>query len=285
MPTTETTRFAPSPTGFLHLGHAYSALFCRDAAGPGGRFLLRLDDIDTERCRPEFEAAILDDLAWLGLAWEQPVDRQTWHLAEYAAALAVLEASGVVYPCFCSRKGIAAEIARMPSAPHGPDGALYPGTCRALDPGERADRLAAGLPYALRLDVAEAARRGGPLTWTDHAAGRQTARPELLGDVVLGRKEGQTGYHLSVVVDDYRQGVTVVTRGRDLLASTHIHRLLQALLGIDPPVYRHHPLVLDGAGIRLAKRADSVSIRAFREAGLSPAEVRALAGAAPKGSG
>lgn len=285
MPTAETTRFAPSPTGLLHLGHAYSALFCHGAAGPGGRFLLRIDDIDTERCRPDFEAAILDDLAWLGLEWEQPVDRQTRHLAAYQAALASLEARGVVYPCFCSRKEIAAEIARMPSAPHGPDGALYPGTCRGLDPGEKADRLAAGMPFALRLDVAEATRQGGPLFWTDRAAGRLPAQPELLGDVVLGRKEGQTGYHLSVVIDDHRQGVTLVTRGRDLSASTHVHRLLQALLGFEPPTYHHHPLLLDETGIRLAKRADSVSIRAFREAGRSPAEVRALAEAAPKDAG
>ncbi len=271
-------RFAPSPTGYLHLGHAYSALFAaRAAAKGGGRFLLRIDDIDTARCRPEFEAAIYEDLAWLGLAWEAPVRRQSEHLDDYAAALARLDARGVLYPCFSTRKEIAAEVARMQSAPHGPDGPLYPGTCRGMSAAERAERIAAGRPYAMRLDVAAALRQSPRLTWHDRGGGTRQARPELLGDVMVARKETAASYHLSVVVDDHRQGVTLVTRGDDLFAASHLHRLLQGLLDYDAPAYHHHRLLTDDDGERLAKRADAVAIRAFRAAGQSPAAVRALA--------
>ncbi len=276
------TRFAPSPTGFLHLGHAFSALFCRDAAEPDGRFLLRIDDIDEARCRPEFEAAIYEDLDWLGLSWAQPVERQTDFQAEYDAALTRLTDLGVVYPCFCSRKDIRAEVARMQSAPHGPDGPLYPGTCRGLPEAERAARITAGDPYALRLDVAAATTLTGPLDWLDRGAGRFAAEPGLLGDVVLARKEGMTGYHLSVVVDDHRQGITLVTRGRDLMPSTHVQRLLQALLGLDAPEYHHHALLTDESGVRLAKRADSLAIRTLRAEGFGPDAVRDRAYSAPR---
>jgi len=271
------TRFAPSPTGLLHLGHAYSALFARHAAGDG-HFLLRIEDIDAGRCRPEFEAAIFEDLAWLGLTWEVPVRRQSEHLDDYRAALDRLRALDVLYPCFCTRKDIQAEVARMAGAPQGPDGPLYPGTCRRLDRNERARRIAEGRPYALRLDVGAAVRRTGPLFWHDRGRGRQTATPELLGDVVLARKDAPTSYHLAVTVDDHLQGVTLVTRGLDLFASTHVHRLLQALLGYDPPEYHHHGLVTDKSGQRLAKRTDAKAIRAYRDQGLTPAEVRRLAG-------
>jgi glutamyl-Q tRNA(Asp) synthetase len=278
----DVTRFAPSPTGLLHLGHAHSALAGRRRAGQvgagDGRFLLRIEDIDQGRCRPEFEAAILEDLAWLGLDWDGPVRRQSEHWDDYRAALATLEGQGLVYPCFCTRREIQAEIAAMDGAPHGPDGPLYPGTCRPLSPGQRAERLAEGRPYALRLDVAEAARRSGPLTWTDELAGEQAARPELLGDVVLARKDTPTSYHLAVTVDDHLQGVTVVTRGQDLFEATHVHRLLQALLGYRVPVWRHHALLTDASGKRLAKRNDAVAIRTLRDEGKSPAEVRTLAG-------
>jgi glutamyl-Q tRNA(Asp) synthetase len=273
----DVTRFAPSPTGLLHLGHAHSALAGRRRA-QGGRFLLRIEDIDQGRCRPEFEAAILEDLAWLGLDWDGPVRRQSEHWDDYRAALAVLEGQGLVYPCFCTRREIQAEILAMQSAPHGPDGPLYPGTCRRLAPGLRADRLAEGRPYALRLDIAEAARRSGPLAWTDELAGEQAARPELLGDVVLARKDTPTSYHLAVTVDDQLQGVTVVTRGQDLFEATHVHRLLQALLGYRVPVWRHHALLTDAAGRRLAKRSDAAAIRTFRAEGKTLAEVSALAG-------
>ena len=276
------TRFAPSPTGYLHLGHAFSALFCRDAAGPDGRFLLRIDDIDEARCRPEFEAAIYDDLEWLGLSWEEPVERQTDFQHEYDAALSRLRDLAVLYPCFCSRKDIRAEVAAMQSAPHGPDGPLYPGTCRRLSKAERQERIAAGDPCALRLDVAAATALAGPLEWQDREAGRQAADPALLGDVVLARKEGMTGYHLSVVIDDHRQGITLVTRGRDLMPSTHVQRLLQALLGLDVPEYHHHALLTDADGVRLAKRADSLAVRTLRAEGLGPEEVRSRAYSAPR---
>lgn len=275
------TRFAPSPTGFLHLGHAYAALFAaRRAAEGGGRFLLRLEDIDVGRCRRLFAEAILEDLAWLGLRWETPVWCQSEHLSAHRAALDRLEADGLLYPCFCTRKDIQAEIAASPSAPQGPDGPLYPGLCRRLDPAERADRLAEGRPYALRLDMSAALARvrGQPLTWRDHAAGRLRAVPEMFGDVVLARKDVPTSYHLAVTVDDAAQGVTLVTRGRDLFLATHVHRLLQALLDLPTPGYDHHGLLTDAAGRRLAKRDNARSLRSLREAGVTPAEARALAG-------
>lgn len=273
------TRFAPSPTGYLHLGHAHSALAgWRIAKQAGGRFLLRIEDIDGARCTPEFEAAILEDLAWLGLGWETPPRRQSDHMADYATALDRLTGLGLLYPCFCSRKDIRDEIASAVQAPHGPDGPLYPGTCRNLDGTERAARIDSGDAYALRLDVAKAVAGSGPLAWTDQLRGERAADPASLGDVVLARKEIPTSYHLSVTLDDAAQGITLVTRGEDLLHTTHMHRLLQALLDLPVPEWRHHGLLTDEAGERLAKRHDSLSIRALRDAGKSPAEVRALAG-------
>jgi glutamyl-Q tRNA(Asp) synthetase len=238
---------------------------------------LRVEDIDQARCREEFVAAILEDLAWLGLAWDGPVRRQSQHLGDYRAALDRLAALGLVYPCFCTRAAIKAEIAGALDAPQGPEGPLYPGTCRAIAPAEREDRIAAGEPFALRLDVAAALRRTGPLAWEDEAAGTVAAAPAALGDVVLARKDAPTSYHLAVTVDDALQGVTLVTRGRDLFAATHIHRLLQALLGLPTPRYRHHALLVDAAGKRYAKRDRALTLRALREAGRTPAEVIALA--------
>jgi glutamyl-Q tRNA(Asp) synthetase len=252
-----TTRFAPSPTGRLHLGHAYSAWF---ASRAGSRFLLRIEDIDQTRARPEFVTAIFEDLAWLGLSWEKPVRVQSQHFDDYRAALGRLQE--FVYPCFCTR----ADIRASANAPHGPDGPLYPGTCRSLSSSERADCMASE-PYALRLDVVRALASVGALRWHDRALGEQRARPEMFGDVVLARKETPTSYHLSVVVDDALQGVDLVTRGRDLFAATHVHRLLQALLGLPTPEYWHHGLVLGSEGKRLAKRDDAFSVRAWRESG------------------
>jgi glutamyl-Q tRNA(Asp) synthetase len=270
-----TTRFAPSPTGRLHLGHAHSALFAwSEAKRQAGRFLLRIEDIDRARCRAEFEAGILEDLRWLGLSWAEPVRRQSEHFADYAAALRRLEEMGVLYPCFCSR----AEIAAAGQAPHGLEHGGYPGTCRGLDPGLRAARIAAGRPYALRLDAAEAALRTGPLAFTDGTHGTVPVDPGLLGDVVLARKDTPTSYHLAVTVDDALQEVTLVTRGEDLLPATHVHRLLQALLGLPEPAYRHHPLLTDESGKRLSKRHGALALRALREAGLNPAQARARAG-------
>ena len=269
------TRFAPSPTGYLHLGHAYSALFAwRAAREAGGSFLLRIEDIDTTRCRPEFTASIVEDLAWLGLAWDGEVRKQSEHFADYRGALEKLEARGLIYPCFCTRADIAAEIARAGGAPQGEEGPLYPGTCRALSPAERERRVAAGESYALRLDVARAAEQTGPLVWEEDERGRVAAQPELLGDVVLARKDVPTSYHLAVTVDDALQGVTLVTRGEDLRAATHIHRLLQALLGLPVPRYRFHKLLTDASGKRLAKRDKALTLRALREAGRTPDEVR-----------
>jgi len=272
-----TTRFAPSPTGRLHLGHAFSALFAQQAARAlGGRFLLRLEDIDRARCRPEFADAILEDLAWLGVRWDGPVRRQSEHLDDYRAALDRLAAAGLLYPCFCTRKDIQDEIARAGHAPHGPDGPLYPGTCRGLPRAEAERRIAGGAPYALRLDVARArARVSGDLAFVDRDAGRIDADPLRFGDVVLARKEVPTSYHLAVTVDDALQEITLVTRGADLLPATHVQRLLQALLDLPVPDYHHHRLLTDAAGQRLAKRADSASLATLRAQGADPAALRA----------
>lgn len=275
------TRFAPSPTGRLHLGHAYSAwLAHRFAREHGGRFLLRLEDIDPGRCREEFVDGIFEDLAWLGLDWDGPVRRQSQHLGDYAAALDRLRRLGLVYPCFCTRKAIADEIAASGHAPHGPDGPLYPGACRRLGAAERAARLAAG-PHAWRLDMAAAIVRTGPLTWRDSRAGTVTATPEAFGDVVLARKDAPTSYHLAVVHDDALQRVSDVVRGEDLFAATHVHRLLQALLGLPTPSYHHHPLIRDAAGKRLAKRDRAATLAELRAAGVSPQQV--IADLAAKG--
>jgi len=273
------TRFAPSPTGLLHLGHAYSALFAWICArGAGGRFLLRIEDIDRGRCRPEFTDAILEDLAWLGLEWDGPVRRQSQHFEDYRSALDRLEGMGLIYPCFCTRAAIQAEIARAGAAPHGSEGPPYPGTCRALDAAERKARIDAGASYALRIDMARAAGRAGPLAWEDSEAGRVAADPLSHGDVVLARKDTPASYHLAVTVDDALQGVTLVTRGRDLFGATHVHRLLQALLDLPTPRYWHHRLLTDAGGKRYAKRDRSLTLRALREAGKTPAEVREMAG-------
>ena len=273
------TRFAPSPTGHIHLGSAYSALFAERAARDGGgRLLLRIEDIDHTRCRPEFTASILEDLAWLGLAWEEPIRRQSEHFADYRAALTRLGDMGLVYPCFCTRTEIAAEIAAAAAAPHGPAGTLYPGTCRRLDPAERLARLARGENHALRLDVAKASAQAGPLAWHDRGRGEQCARPETQGDVVIARKDVPASYHLAVTVDDDLQGVTLVTRGEDLFAATHVHRLLQTLLDLATPDYLHHKVLVGADGRRFAKRDKALTLRALREAGRTPAEVRQMAG-------
>lgn len=265
------TRFAPSPTGYLHLGSAASALrgwhAARDA---GGMFLLRIEDIDTTRCRPEFAAAIAEDLRWLGLDWDGPVRVQSDHFAEYRAALDLLDARGLLYPCFCTRHDIA-------SAPHGPDDMpVYPGTCRKLSMGARQDRIAAGEPYSLRLDMTAADQPG--LSFHERGRGRIACHPARFGDVVLARKDTPASYHLCVTHDDARQGVTLVTRGVDLFEATDLHVLLQALLGWPTPDYAHHRLLTNADGTRLAKRDHGFAIRAMREGGMSPAEVRARAG-------
>jgi glutamyl-Q tRNA(Asp) synthetase len=272
------TRFAPSPTGLLHLGHAYSALFAHDVAQREvGRFLLRIEDIDPIRCKPEFTAAIYEDLKWLGLTWEEPVRCQSKHMHQYAALLFKLRDQKVLYPCFCTRSDVVAEAAAAGHAPHiGPDGPIYPGTCRNLSDTEAAEKLAEHKTANWRLNVAKALAITGPLTWHDRAKGTIAAKPQDFGDVVLARKDVPTSYHLSVTVDDHLQGITLVTRGEDLFRSTDIHRLLQALLEFETPDYHHHTLLVDADGKRFAKRDKSVTLRALRESGLSPENVRKI---------
>ncbi|HEX4303533.1 MAG TPA: tRNA glutamyl-Q(34) synthetase GluQRS [Rhizomicrobium sp.] len=281
------TRFAPSPTGLLHLGHAFAAL---TAARAGERFLLRIEDIDTARCREEFVTAIFEDLHWLGLRWEEPVLRQSARSEAYRAALDVLEGKGLLYPCFCTRKEIADEIARAAEAPHydglaasqpGPDGPIYPGTCRHLTKEERGARIAAGTAHALRLDTVKAAAMAGPLQFEELGQGPNgehgviVADPLLFGDIVLARKDMPAAYHLAVVVDDAHQGVTRVTRGNDLFAAAHVQRLLQALLDLPAPEYAHHRLVLDASGRKFSKRDHAVTLRSLRADGVTPDSIRA----------
>ncbi len=268
------TRFAPSPTGRLHLGHVLAAKVAHDLARRhGGEFRLRHEDIDATRVREEYYAGIEADLRWLGLAWDGPALRQRTRLAAYDEALAQLRERGLVYPCFCTRREIQDEVAAMGAAPQGPEGPLYPGTCRNLSADQRQQRLAAGINPAWRLDSQLAAATVGSLTFNDLRHGRAAVQPGLLGDVVLARKDIGTAYHLAVVVDDAFQQITHVTRGEDLLSATHVQRLLQALLGLPEPVYLHHPLVVDEHGRRLAKRHDALAIATLREAGLAPAAV------------
>ena len=275
----QTTRFAPSPTGRLHLGHAYAALVAYEVAREsGGQFLLRIEDTDTSRARPEYEQAIFDDLKWLGLTWEMPVMRQSERSAAYSSAIDALRAHELVYPCFCTRKEIQAEIENMGHAPHGPDGPIYPGTCRGLDDVQRSTKMEEGVPFALRLNVAKALKETGPLHWNDKKRGKIEAKPEEFGDVVLARKDTPTSYHLSVVLDDDLQDISLVTRGQDLFEATHIHRLLQELLGLKVPDYDHHPLMTDDDGKRYAKRDKSKTLKALRESGCSPEDVRKMVG-------
>lgn len=273
------TRFAPSPTGDLHLGHVYAVLFASERARQSdGRFLVRIEDIDAGRCRDAFVERNLDDLRWLGLTWEEPVLRQSARLPLYAAALDRLKMLNVVYPCFCTRKAIQAEIRAAGGAPHADEtGTVYPGTCRMLDATRTADLIEQGKSWALRLDAAKALRLTGELDWIDRRYGRHRVSPENVPDVVIARKEFPASYHLAVVVDDAAQGVSLVTRGEDLLAATHVHRVLQALLELPVPEWWHHPLCRDASGRRLAKRVGDASIRALRDKGLSAAEVLKMA--------
>jgi len=279
-------RFAPSPNGYLHLGHALSALLNADRAkAAGGRLLLRIEDIDAARCRPEYEAAIYEVLAWLGIAWEQPVRRQSEHYGDYRTALAKPDAMGLIYPSFESRAEIAALVAAREPWPRDPDGApLYPGNAKTMAAPERARHMAAGAPYALRLDMAAAMARTGALTWEETGAGPAgetgtiAVDPAAWGDVILARKETPTSYHLAVAVDDASQGVTEVVRGRDLFHATSVHRLLQALLGVPAPRYHHHRLILDADGNKLSKSTLATGLRELRAHGASAADIRKLVG-------
>jgi glutamyl-Q tRNA(Asp) synthetase len=277
------TRFAPSPTGDLHLGHAFAALVANEAA-KGGRFLLRIEDLDGARSRPHFIDAIFEDLHWLGLAWDEPVLRQSQRMPLYREALDRLEAEGLLYPCFCTRGDIAAEIARAAEAPHGPDGPLYPGTCRNLSAQQRARHLSWGAPYAFRLDSKKAAERLPALTFDEFGDSPEGAKirvdPHLFADAVLARKDTPASYHLAVVVDDAAQAVTLVTRGRDLLPAAHLQRVLQSLLGLTVPRYAHHRLIMDDSGHKLSKRDGATTLRSLRAQGVTPSAVRARLGIA-----
>jgi glutamyl-Q tRNA(Asp) synthetase len=290
--TTSVFRFAPSPNGYLHLGHALSALLNFDMArAAGGRLILRIEDIDETRCRPEYEQAIYEDLRWLGISWEEPVRRQSEHFEAYRAALAKLDAQGLIYPSFETRAEIAALVAareRQGPWPRDPDGApLYPGEARSATAAERRRRIAAGAPYALRLDIAAAMARSGTFSWSETgagppggASGSVTTLPEQWGDVVLARKETPTSYHLAVAVDDACQGVTHVVRGQDLYWATIVHRLLQMLLGLPMLIYHHHRLILGTDGRKLSKSTSATALRALRESGATPGDIRRMVGLA-----
>jgi glutamyl-Q tRNA(Asp) synthetase len=276
MPERPIFRFAPSPNGYLHLGHAYSALLnAKMARERGGRLLLRIEDIDIARCRPEYERAIYEDLAWIGLKWEEPVRRQSEHLAEYARALDHVRDRRLIYPCFCTRGDILRAIAGCTDWPRDPDGSpLYPGTCRDLDAAEREARLASGERAAWRLDMERAVGIIGRLTWSEFELGDVEraipAEPQAWGDVVLARRDIGTSYHISVVVDDAQQGITDIVRGKDLFASTSVHRLLQVLLGLPEPRYHHHELITDASGHKLSKSRGSPTLRDLRGIGMTP---------------
>jgi len=269
------TRFAPSPTGRLHLGHVLAAKVAHSIArqSANGVFLLRHEDIDSPRVREEFYREIEEDLQWLGITWDEVTLRQSSRSFAYEAAIEALQKMELIYPCFCTRKEIQDEWIRMGAAPHGNCAQIYPRTCQKLGAAEQSKKMASGTPFAWRLDSQKAGLIAGPLTFTDLRHGVIPVIPALLGDVILARKDIGCAYHLAVIVDDSFQRVTHVTRGEDLLACTHVHRTLQALLGLQEPIYLHHPLVLDDAGERLAKRADACSIRTLRENGHSPAEI------------
>lgn len=268
------TRFAPSPTGRLHLGHAYAALIAQKLAhSQGGELLLRFEDIDHTRVRPEYYQQIEEDLRWLGISWQGTPVRQSERLGSYENALEKLRSREVIYPCFCTRRDINEEIARIANAPHGPEGPLYPGTCRAFRASEREERIADGQAHAWRLDAPRAAEICGPLSFEDLRLGAHLVDSTALGDVILARKDIATSYHLAVVVDDSDQGITHVTRGEDLLGSTHVHRLLQHLLELPEPIYLHHELIRDASGQRLATRDRALALATLRESGLTAEEV------------
>ncbi|WP_443970266.1 tRNA glutamyl-Q(34) synthetase GluQRS [Sphingobium sp. CR28] len=268
------TRFAPSPTGRLHIGHGWSALMAYDAARESdGAFRLRIEDIDGTRSRPEHIDGILEDLVWLGIDWAGEPIIQSTRASAHRAALDRLIGEGLAYPCFCTRADILAQIAASGSAPHGPEGPVYPGTCREMDPAERLCRLEEGQAHAWRLDMARSVARVGALRWHDEGRGWIDAEPSAAGDIVLSRKDAPGSYHLCATLDDAEMGITLIVRGQDLFEATHVHRLLQALLDLPTPAYRHHALLVDAEGRRLAKRDAALTLSALRAQGVSGIEL------------
>lgn len=268
------TRFAPSPTGLLHLGHAYAALKARHSTDCVENFYLRLDDLDQTRSKALYETYLLEDLAWLGLSWNPNIRKQSEHFSQYREALKSLQERGLVYPCFCTRKEILEETSRAGNAPHGPSGAIYPGTCRHRSKDQIETWIQEEKDFSLRLDIEKAWYLAGTeLTWVDLNHGKFIADPRSLGDVVIARKDSSTSYHLAVVIDDHEQGVTLVTRGSDLLHATPLHRVLQELLNLKVPTWQHHSLVTDENGVRLAKSAYALSLRSLKAKGWTAEQV------------
>jgi len=273
------TRFAPSPTGYLHLGHVFSALFAYEASKIlGGELIIRIEDIDKQRSRSHFEKSIFEDLDWIGIKYRKIIRRQSEKMSDYEAAIEELDRLNLIYPCFCTRSEIQSEILRAGYAPHGIDHLVYPGTCRRLSKSEKEKRIKTNKNYAWRLDIRSAAKKIGKLSWHDIRLGNHEVPVGIIGDVVIGRKDVPSSYHLASTLDDHIQRVGLVTRGEDLVESTHIHRILQSLLGLKTPFYFHHPLILDSSGVRLSKRTRAQTIRAMKARGLSPKEVINLFG-------
>lgn len=273
------TRFAPSPTGHMHLGHVFSALFAYESAKKlGGKFILRIEDIDSQRSSKLFEESIYEDLDWLQIKFSEDVRYQSKHMEDYKAAINELLKNDMIYPCFCSRSEIKAEIMRAGNAPHEEDYSIYPGTCRRLSIQERHNRIEQNLSYAWRLNIRSASKKFGNLKWTDMRLGEYTVPVGIIGDVVLARKDTPTSYHLSATLDDHIQRIGLVTRGEDLVSATHIHKILQVLLGLNSPRYLHHPLILDSKGFRLSKRTRAQTVKSLKASGLKREDIIDLFG-------
>ena len=273
------TRFAPSPTGHMHLGHVFSALFAYEAAKKlGGKFILRIEDIDSQRSSKVFEESIYEDLEWLQIKYSTDIRYQADHMDDYKGAIKELQKLDMVYPCFCSRSDIKAEIMRAGNAPHEEETSIYPGTCRRLSKEERIKKIAIGTSFAWRLNIRAAAKKLGNLVWRDLRLGKHTVPVGTMGDVVLARKDVPTSYHLSATLDDHIQRIGLVTRGEDLVSATHVHKIIQSLLELKSPIYLHHPLILDSKGVRLSKRTRAQTVKSLKTSGLKRNDVIDLFG-------
>ena len=273
------TRFAPSPTGHMHLGHVFSALFSYEAAKKlGGKFILRIEDIDSQRSSKVFEESIYEDLEWLQIKYSTDIRYQADHMDDYKGAIKELQKLGMVYPCFCSRSDIKAEIMRAGNAPHEEEASIYPGTCRRLSKEERIEKIATGISFAWRLNIRAASKKLGNLVWNDLRLGKHTVPVGTMGDVVLARKDVPTSYHLSATLDDHIQRIGLVTRGEDLVSATHVHKIIQSLLELKSPIYLHHPLILDSKGVRLSKRTRAQTVKSLKTSGLKRDDVIDLFG-------
>jgi len=273
------TRFAPSPTGHMHLGHVFSALFSYEAAKKlGGKFILRIEDIDPQRSSKVFEESIYEDLEWLQIKYSKDIRHQDEHMDDYKGAIKELQKLDMVYPCFCSRSDIKAEIMRAGNAPHEEEASIYPGTCRRLSKEEQIEKISTETSFAWRLNIRAAAKKLGNLVWSDLRLGKHIVPVGTMGDVVLARKDVPTSYHLSATLDDHIQKIGLVTRGEDLVSATHVHKIIQSLLELKSPIYLHHPLILDFKGVRLSKRTRAQTIKSLKNSGLKRDDVIDLFG-------